>query len=398
MVAGLIDSFFLSMAWTVVVLRVSATEGLGAASLLSTAMLVGVALSAPVAGALARALSGRALLRTAGGVEAVLRLTVFGLVVGHGPLWVLAVGVTAMNIVAWTGYAGMRAEVSAENAGAAGLARYGSLVAGTEAAGIAAASLLPIGHQRLLLPLLVGVAACYALALLPTVWIARGSAVPRAPARAAAGAWTRPGRVTQVSWYGALLMLLSAGPTLLVVPLAAHLHGPASVGPAAVAFTIGSLVSPRLAARVQGRGENRPFAWVLCAVGMVVGWALAPVGVGWLLVAQLMSGLCMTTLEGLLDASTSEHSPERVTEMLARATASRALGAAAGTALLPVVIAAAGLCTAVLAVCGLLVVGALLTRRRSTPSERTLRPSQGTPAASRQDLAPSVAAPARVAP
>src|SRR4051794_29867776 len=142
MAAGLVDSLSLSLAWTVVVLEVTAAHGLVAAGLCSTAMLVGVALSAPTAGWLSRRLDGRRLLRFAAGVEAVLRLTVFALLLGHASIWPLALCVTAMNVVAWTGYAGMRAEVAAVSAGAGALTWYGTVGASVEAGGGAPPALL----------------------------------------------------------------------------------------------------------------------------------------------------------------------------------------------------------------------------------------------------------------
>ena len=47
MLAGLVDSLCLSFAWTVLLLHIVSHFGLGAAGLVSAAMLVGVALSAP---------------------------------------------------------------------------------------------------------------------------------------------------------------------------------------------------------------------------------------------------------------------------------------------------------------------------------------------------------------
>ena len=87
-----------------------------------------------------------------------------------------------MNVMAWTGYAAMRAEVAAASRGAAGLTWYGTVVASVEAVGVASAALLPRGGDWLL----AGVAACYVLALLPTVVVAGRSPVPRRPAPPAA--------------------------------------------------------------------------------------------------------------------------------------------------------------------------------------------------------------------
>ena len=95
MFAGLVDSLCLSFAWTVLMLQVVSDYGLGAAGLVSAAMLVGVALSAPVASRLACLLDGRRLLRSAAAVEAVLRVAVFALLVTGAPLLVLVACVSA---------------------------------------------------------------------------------------------------------------------------------------------------------------------------------------------------------------------------------------------------------------------------------------------------------------
>ncbi len=360
MLAGLVDSFFLSLVWTIVVLHVLDVHGLVAAGALSTAMLAGVALSAPVAEAMARRLAGKGLLRTSAGVEAALRLGVFGLVFSGAPLWILAVCVTVMNVMAWTGYAGMRAEVSALSGGAGGLARYGSVVAAVEAAGIAVAALLPTTGGAGADVVLVAAGAAYVLALLPTAIVAGGSLVPRSTPRLPRIGWPSPATVSIPSLTGVLLMFLAAAPTLLSIPLAAELHGRSSVGVAAIAFTLGSLASPALAAAVQARGANGPVAWICCGVGMLVGWCLAPISVALMCLAQLASGLGMTALEGLLDARATETRPHAVTASLAQATAGRALGAAGGTALLPYAVAGAGIAVSAGAVATILALVAVV--------------------------------------
>lgn len=372
MAAGLVDSFCLSMAWTVVVLEVTAAHGLLAAGLCSTAMLVGIALSAPAASWMARHMGGRHLLRTAAGVEAVLRLGVFVLLVVEAPLVLLAVCVTVMNVVAWTGYAGMRAEVAAASNGAVALTWYGTVVAAVEALGVAVGAFLPTGGDgRTTGVVVVVVTVVYVGALLPTIVVAGGSRVPAAGPRFRRAAGVRhvvglgaprPPRPTAATVHGSLLMMLASGPTLLAVPLAAEMHGRAAVGAAAVAFTLGSLVAPAAAARLESRDRNRPGWWVLLAVGMVLGWSLASMSLVWLCVAQVASGLCMTALEGLTDSRAARDLPGEVTAALARVTAGRALGASAGTALLPVAVAALTLSGAVGAVLAALGTVALLQR------------------------------------
>ena len=377
--AGLVDSLFLSMAWTVVVLEVTAAHGLLAAGLCSTAMLVGVALSAPTAGWLSRRMDGRRLLRGTAGVEAVLRLSLFVLLANDAGVPAIAGCVAAMNVVAWTGYAGMRAEVAAAGNGATDLTWYGTVVAAVEAAGVAVAALLPIGGETGSRQLLFALAAVYVLALLPTAVVAGGSRVPRAAAvprsRRARSAVTG---VSPAVLGGAALMFVASAPTLLAVALAAQLHGRASVGLAAIAFTLGSLAAPLLAARIQSRSANGPVVWVVCGLGMVVGWALAPYSVLLMCSAQVLSGLCMTALEGLLDADAVRRRPDEVTASLARATAGRAFGSAGGTAVLPLALVfvtlpeGVGAITGVLAVAGVVV---LLRRSRPRPLTRDPQPS-----------------------
>lgn len=167
--AGVVDSLCLSVAWTVLVLRVQSVHGLGGVGLLTAAMLVGVALSAPVAGFVTRHLGGRALLRCAAGVEACLRVLLVVVVVAGAPLPVLVPLVTVVNVVAWTGYAAMRAEVSARAPGAAALTWYASAVAAVEAVGVAVAAWLPVGESgwdRVLVAVTVGYALALVLSLI----------------------------------------------------------------------------------------------------------------------------------------------------------------------------------------------------------------------------------------
>lgn len=340
--SGLVDSLCLSTAWTVLLLQVVESHGLGGAGVCSAAMLVGVALSAPVAARAGRLLTGRQLLRATAAVEAVLRAAVAALVLGGAPTWGLAAGVTALNVVAWTAYAGMRAEVDALGLGGAALTSYGTVVAAIEAGGVALAALLPLhgpsGHT-----VLVTVMSCYVLALLPQALVAGGSRVPRSasPPRARRpriGAAVSPPAVS-----GLVLMLLASAPTLLSVALAEQMHGRSAVAAAALAFTAGSLAAPLVAAWLDRRALNIGPVWGLCATGMVAGWVLAPQSVALLCGAQVLSGLAMTLLEGLLDSAAARHNPEAVTGALALASAGRALGSAGGTALLPLLVIGAGL-------------------------------------------------------
>ena len=392
--AGLVDSLILSMAWTVVMLRVTREHGLVAAGLCGTAMLVGVALSAPFAGALSRRLEGRRLLRLAATVEALLRLSVLGLLYGHAPLVLLGVAIAAMNVVAWTGYAGMRAEVAAVSRGAVGITWYGSTVMSVEAVGMALGALLPLSGAHTAVGLWVLMATVYVLGLLPTVVVAGGSTVPREAARPAVTRrrlrFVGPGlrRLSAPVVVGSLLMLVASAPPQLAVALADQLHGQSSVAFAAVSFTAGALLSPVLAGRLQATGHNRPATWVAVAAGIVVGWSLAPLSVVCLCVAQLSSGLCMTALEGLIDSYAAARRPGAVTATLARTTAGRALGSAGGAAAFPALVLTFGLSatTATLAA-GLLVTAvvvhvAVRSRRRPGPRAGAAEP------ADRLDAAP----------
>ncbi len=335
--AGLVDSLCLSVAWTVLMLQVVASYGLAAAGLCSAAMLIGVALSAPVASWMASLLSGRHLLRAAAAAEATLRVSVFLLLFTDAPVWVLALCISTMNVTAWTGYAGMRAEVAAVSSGPTALTWYGTIVASVEAAGVAVAAFLPARGGVSSDTVLLAVMAAYVLALVPTVIVAGDSSI--APGgRRVRRPHLRRGAASATTMGGTVLMFLASAPTLLAVALAAELHGREAVAPAAIAFTLGSLAAPALTRRIPEHRTEHLGLWIACALGMVVGWVLAPVHVAMMCVAQLSSGLFMTALEGLLDTSAARRHPGHVTGALARATAGRALGSAAGTALLPLLV------------------------------------------------------------
>ena len=339
MIAGWIDSVCLSFAWTLLILEVLHRHGLRAAGLAGAAMLIGIALSAPVASHLSIRLGGRDLLRVAAAAEAVLRVGVFVLLFLEVGIWWLAACVVAMNITAWTGYAAMRAEVAAVAPGPKALTLYGTGVAAVEALGAAIAALLPADILHRPSATVVLIVTGYVLALLPTVLVAGRS--PIGPVRAV----RRPGSTARPSpplVAGILLMAVASAPTLLAVPLAAQLHGRSSVAAATIAFTVGSLTAPYVAGVVHRRTANGPLAWILCAAGMVVLWPLAPVSLTVLCAAQVLSGQFMTTLEGLLDATTAARADGSVTGALARGTAGRALGSATGTAALPYGVVAAG--------------------------------------------------------
>jgi hypothetical protein len=139
-------------------------------------------------------------------------------------------------------------------------------------------------------------------------------------------------------------MLLGSGPTLLAVGLAAELHGTRWVAGSALAFALGSLLAPFAVARLERHAVPPSIAWPALGVGMAAGWSFAAWHPFALLAAQLLSGMCMSALEGDMDARVagSNVSPRGVTASLASAAALRAFGSAAAVALAPRVITANG--------------------------------------------------------
>ena len=346
---ALVDSFGLSLGWTVFSLHITRGHGLAGLGLCNAAMLVGVALSAPVAARLSTRLDGRALLRATAATEAVLRVGTFALLLAGAPLAAVAAAVAASNVVAWTGYAGMRAEVAAADPRGAAMTWYMVTVASIEAAGTATAALLPTGPGGLVSgTLLVAVVACYGGCLLPTWLVAAGARVPRAPrVHRPAGRRRRTSTapMTGLLASGGLVMLLGSGPTLLAVGLAAQLHGTRWVAGSALAFAAGSLLAPLAVARLDRRAVPPSIAWPVLGVGMVAGWSFAAWYPAALLAAQVLSGMCMSALEGDMDArvAAGNTSHRGVTAGLASAAALRAFGSAAAVAIAPRVIAEAGI-------------------------------------------------------
>jgi hypothetical protein len=220
------------------------------------------------------------------------------------------------------------------------------------------------------------VTGVYVLGLVPTVVVAGGSPIRRpprpTPARPLAGLQHRQGHrwptMSLPVAAGVVLMLAASAPTLLSVAIAAELHGRSSVALVAVAFTLGSLAAPLISRHVQRRRANGPAVWLLCALGMTVGWVFAPWSVALMMVAQAASGLFMTALEGLLDTSISVEATSGVTGALARGTAGRALGSATAVALFPAAIDQVGLTTLMTIVVALLGGAALIARRSASQS------------------------------
>jgi hypothetical protein len=335
--AGLIDSFGLALGWTAFLLAAVATQGLQATALYAAAMLGGVALSAPVTERLAGWLDGRRLLQLTGLWEGYLRIASFVLLLIGAPLGVTAAAVAGANLLAWCGFAAMRAEVAAVAGDRArALTWYAAGIGAIEALGAAVAALLPVGSNGA--PegvLLVVVVASYGLSLVPTLVVARGARVRRrAGPREAVVAEHAP------ALGGALLVTaLAAAPALLGVALAAELYGRAWVAPAALAFGVGALAAPAVVGRAS---ERAPLVvWPALGALLVGGWIFAassPVG---LLVAQWVAGLALSALDGLFDARVARGEDD--TAALGWAASARSLGGAVGVAAFPALIAASSL-------------------------------------------------------
>lgn len=367
--AGLVDAFGLSLGWTLFILYAAEAQGLAAAGVCGAAMLVGVALSAPATSWVAARLGGRRLLRASASSEALLRVATFALLLAGAPLAVIAPAVALTNVVAWMGYAGMRAEVDSIDHGAGTMTSFVAVVAAVEAAGVAVGAILPVGPgPGTSDALLVVVVALYGLSLLPTFLVAADSRVfPRTKAVVARA----PHRRRQGAPLGAgfLVMALASGPTLLSTALAMKLHGRPAVVAAALAFTLGSLLAPGVAGMVERRGLHAVVAWPFLGIGIVVGWIIAPWHVAGLVLAQILSGLSLSAFEGTMDVRVAaERGDREVTSVLAWAASARALGSTLAVGLLPLAIAASSLgalsagLTVPLAAC--VVVGLLLVRGR----------------------------------
>lgn len=372
--AGLVDSFGLALGWTVFTLYAVETQGLRAAGIYGAAMLLGVALSAASTSWIASRLNGRRLLRATASSEAVLRVVTFGLLLTDAPLPAVASAVALTNVMAWTAYAGMRAEVAAVDSSARTMTTYVTAIASIEAMGVAIGALLPTGAGDVIAgSLLVAVMAVYALSLIPTLIVARGSRV--AASRRVRDRSPIPTEARPLA-AGFAIMALASGPTLLSAALALELHGRTAVAAAGLAFTAGSLLAPKLAGWLTRREHPPWLTWPALGIGMVIGWAVAPWHVAGLILAQGLAGLSMTAFEGIMDAGiASRASPAGMTARLARAAAARALGSAIAVAVVPIVIASGALAAVgallPVALLGSLLAGvALVVRRRPAESRR----------------------------
>jgi MFS family permease len=357
---GIIDSFGMALGWTVLVLLATARGGLAEAALYNAAMLAGVVLSAPAAGWLSRRFGGRTLLRGAGCIELVLRAAVLaGLIVGL-PSALIAAGVLVMHVAAWTGFAAMRAEVTAVDAKPKAMTRYALCIAAVEAAGTCLAALLPLGANGYPTGwVLVAVLAGYAGSLVPTILTASrarvtpdgsrhgvlaaavGSSVAR-PAMICADARRRLLPVSpRLLAAGGAVMLLASGPTLLAVPLTTELYGRDWVAGAAIAFTLGCLLSTKAVELIGKLRLPTVLRWSLWGLGMLVGWLVAPLQAVTVLLAQFMAGLCQAAFEGDMDSRVAKEAPpEGVTAALAYSASTRALGGSLAVRMLPMFVTA----------------------------------------------------------
>jgi MFS family permease len=376
LVSGVVDSFGMALGWTIFVLLALNRGGLAEAALYNAAMLGGVVLSAPVTGWLSRRLAGRTLLRGSAGIELVLRLAVlFGLIAGL-PSMLIATGVVVMHVAAWAGFAGMRAEVNAVDASPRAMTRYALSIAAVEAAGVGLAALLPSGADGY--PTgwpLVAVFVVYAGSLLPTYLSARRARISphvTRPAPPIGYGVTRPAvsftnrrpvgtrraveharrRRLPVSprllTAGGTIMLLASGPTLLAIPLTTELHGRAWVAGAAVAFSLGCLLSTLAVESIGRLRLPAVLRWTLWGLGMLVGWIYAPLHAVSVLFAQFLAGISQTAFEGDMDARVAEEAPpESVTTALAYSASTRALGGSIAVRLLPMMVTAQAIGSAV---------------------------------------------------
>jgi hypothetical protein len=363
LLSGIADSFGNALGWTVVLLVGTARGGLGEAALYSAAMLAGVVLSAPVTGWLARRLTGRRLLRGSAAIEGLLRPAVLGGLIAGAPAGLIAPAIAVMNIAAWTGYAGMRAEVTAVDTSARAMTRYAVGIACVEAAGTALGALLPNGPAGYPTGWLLGaVFLAYAGSIVPTMITARRARISVAAADAGPGPGRSRSRApVRLLAAGGGIMLLAAGPVLLAVPITDQLHGDRWVAAAAVAFSVGTLLSTRAVGVIARLRLPAVLRWTLWGLAMLIGWIFAPSYAPMVLAAQFLAGLGQTAFEGDMDARmVAEARGRSVTRDLAYSASVRALGGAASVRLLPMLVAAPQIGTVASTACLILGVTALL--------------------------------------
>jgi MFS family permease len=389
-VSGVVDSFGMALGWTILILLAVSRGGLAEAALLNAAMLIGVVLSAPVTGWLARRRPGRTLLRGAAGVEMVLRVGALAGLIAGLPSWLIAVAVTLMHVAAWVGFAAMRAEVAAVDARPRSMTRYALAIAAVEAAGTGLGALLPVGpagHPTG--ATLIMIYIVYAGSLIPTIISSRrarmtpvGAARRIMSARILRYALSAPAAGPKITGHrrnpgrrsarrlavsprllaaGGGIMVLASGPTLLAVPLTTELHGRHWVAGAAIAFSVGCLLATMAVEAIGTMKLPAVLRWSLWGLGMLVGWLGAPLHAMSVLIAQFLAGVSQTAFEGDMDALVAaEAPPEGVTTALAYSASIRALGGSVAVKMLPIMITAQSIDKAVSAAVLVLGVVALL--------------------------------------
>ena len=404
--AGVVDSFGMALGWTILILLAVWRGGLAEAALYNAAMLIGVVLSAPVTGWLARRYPGRTLLRGAAGVEILLRVGALAGLIAGLPSWLVALSITAMHVAAWAGFAAMRAEVAAVDARPRSMTRYALAIAAVEAAGTGLAALLPAGaggHPTGVV--LIGVFILYAGSLIPTIISAKrarmtplgaiiGYAVsgpaPTGISRAAAGRRQRSVISPRLVLAGGGIMLLASGPTLLAVPLTTELHGRQWVAGAAIAFSLGCLLATVAVGALAALRLPAVLRWSVWGLVMLIGWLGAPLHVAGVLIAQFLGGVSQTAFEGDMDAVVAgEAPPAGVTTALAYSASVRALGGSIAVKMLPIMVTAPSIDRAVSAAVLVLGFAALaiwsltaLPRFRRRPALPGPLPADLSPAAS----------------
>jgi hypothetical protein len=359
--AGIIDSTGLAFGWTVILLVVSERGGLDQAASLAASMLVGVALSAPFSAWLSSRLSPRDLLRLLAVGEGACRLGLFVFLwLDVGP-WLMAPLAAGLNVLAWSAFAAMRAEVSraehAEHTGDSGrsLTRYAVGIASSEALAAGAASMLLSSTPPA--PVMVVVAAVYVLSLVPQWWVGMHADTARSP---------RPPHFDQFRALlapcslGSVVFLLAGAPALLATVLAYELYGARGVMVSALSFAFCALGAERMQSRLSRWRPSTLAAFVMGAV-MIGGWSMSGFSLIGLAIAQGCAGLAQCSLEGDLDARVvSRVQAGAATAGLAFASSSRALGGALAVALLPAVLAHASLPEISAGAAGLLLAAAVV--------------------------------------
>ena len=176
-------------------------------------------------------------------------------------------------------------------------------------------------------------------------------------------------------------MLLASGPTLLAVPLTTELHGRTWVAGAAVAFSVGCLLSTLAVGSIGKLRLPTVLRWALWGLGMLVGWTFASSHAYTVLLAQFFAGISQTAFEGDMDARVADEAPrELVTKALAYSASTRALGGSIAVKLLPILATAQAIGTAVSTAVLILGVSTLLIWAVTTVprlSSRTPTPETG---------------------